>query len=212
MSFSATDCIFIMGTRGCGKSFLAKRLQNVWPRRVIIDPTLEYTDDHGKPIFPDAILVHDFQEFGQKLINLEKSKKFILIYQVEIFNIDEFEFEFNEICKILFNFGNIQIVLEEVQEFASTSKIVPWLRRLLLIGRHRGISLLFTSQRPGAINKNILSQCIHIFCGSIIEGNDLRYISSFLNQDAKLLNSLPIREFIWRSPNGVKKIRNDFEA
>lgn len=200
-----------MGRRGCGKSFLAKRLQQVWPRRIIIDPTSEYTDRNGKPIFPGAVVVHEFRDFCQKIIELEKLQKFELIYQFDQEN-QNFEAEFEELCRIIYYLGNVQLVLEEVQLYASTHQLPHWLKQLMLTGRHQGISLLFTSQRPGEINKTIFSQCIHIFCGSIIEGNDLRYVANFLNQDAKLLTMLPDREFLWRSSKGVKKIRNDFAA
>ena len=209
MSFAYTDCIFIMGRRGCGKSYLAKKLQQIWPRRIIIDPTGEYTDKSGKAIFKNAIVVHDFSEFGKKIIELEKLKKFVLIFQPGI-DTRNFEAEFDEICRVCYYLGNIQMVLEELQLYASTHQIPHWLKQLMLTGRHQNISLLFTSQRPGQINKTVFSQCIHIFCGSIIEGNDLRYVANFLNQDFKILTMLPDREFLWRSPKGVKKITNNF--
>lgn len=208
--FTATTCVFIMGMRGCGKSFLCKTLQKIWPRRVILDPMHEYTDLNGKPIFPGAIVVRSFEEFGRELIKLEKSKNFVLIFQFDENNRNA-EQEFEEICRLIYYFGNIQFVIEEVQLYSTTHLIPHWLKNLLMTGRHQGISLLFTSQRPGQINKNIFSQCEHIFCGQIIEGNDLRYISNFLNQNAKKLTNLPARKFLWRSPNGVKLISNDFK-
>lgn len=211
MSFKPTDCIGVMGQRGCGKSYLAKNLQKVWPRRVILDPTLEYTDQNGKPIFDGAFLVDNFSNFGKKILELQNSKKFVLIFQPGI-ELEDFSAEFDQICRVIFYFGGVQLVLEELQEYASPHQLPHWLRKLMLVGRHQNISVLFTSQRPGEINKTVLSQCAHLFCGNIFEGNDLRYISNFLDQDAKILKNLPDREFLWFSKNGIKKIKNNFST
>jgi DNA helicase HerA-like ATPase len=192
----------VMGRRGCGKSFLAKRLQALWPKRVIIDSLNEYTE---------GIKVSNFNSFCEKMAELKKNKtkKFVLIFQ---FNPeDDLNHEtFNQIMRLCYYFGKIQIVIEEVQLYASPHRIPHWLKQCLLTGRHQGLSLLFTTQRPGELNKTILSQCAHIFCGQIVEGNDLRYISSFLNQDAQRLSSLPERRFIYFSDDGIKEISNKF--
>lgn len=211
MKFAATDCIGIIGRRGCGKSHLGKKLQQMWPRRVILDPTFEYTDATGRPIFPGAIVVHNFFEFGKKIIELKNSKKFVLIFQPGI-ELEDFRAEFDQICRVIFYFGDVQIVLEELQEYASPHQLPAWLKKLMLVGRHQKISVLWTSQRPGEINKTVLSQCVHLFCGSIFEGNDLRYIANFLDEDSKKLKNLADREFFWFTQNNIKKIRNDFSA
>ena len=191
-----------MGRRGCGKSYLAKRLQELWPKRVIIDSLNEYKE---------GIKVQSFQGFCTEIQKLKdtKAKSFVLIFQ---FNPEEDlnEETFNQILRVCYYFGNIQIVIEEVQLYASPHRLPHWLKQCLLTGRHKGLSLLFTTQRPGELNKTILSQCAHIFCGQIVEGNDLRYIASFLNQDAQRLSSLPERRFIYFSDDGIKEISNNF--
>lgn len=202
MKIQATDCILVMGRRGCGKSFLAKRLQSIWPRRVIVDTLNEYSGQN---------VAFNFQEFSEKLIKLksENSKKFELIFQFNPEN-ENSEAEFNELLRLCYYFSNIQIVIEEVQLFSSPHFLPKWLKNCLLIGRHQNLSVLCTSQRPGEVNKTILSQCAHIFCGNIIEGNDLKYISNFLNLEAKKLVSLPDRKFIYFSREGIREISNKF--
>lgn len=196
------QCLTVMGRRGCGKSYLAKRLQELWPKRVIIDSLNEYKDGDK---------VKTFKDFCEKLIEFKntKAKSFVLVFQ---FNPEEElnEETFNQILRVCYYFGNIQIVIEEVQLYASPHRLPHWLKQCLLTGRHKGLSLLFTTQRPGELNKTILSQCAHIFCGQIVEGNDLRYIASFLNQDAQRLSSLPERRFIYFSDDGIKEISNNF--
>jgi len=200
--FKSTDCILIMGRRGCGKSYLAQKVQSVWPRRIILDTLGEYEEGE---------IVYSFHEFAEKLIQLKSSstQNFALIYKFDPES-DMSEEEFNEVMRLSYYFGNVQIVLEEVQNFSSPHVLPKWLKNCLLTGRHQNISVLATTQRPGELNKTILSQCAHIFVGQINEGNDLKYISAFLNQDAKKLVSLPERRFLYFGPEGVKEISNDF--
>lgn len=192
-----------MGRRGCGKSHLAQKIQDLWPRKIIIDSLNEYTEGE---------IVHSFHDFSEALIRLESLNPdaFTLVVQFDP-DTEEGEETFNEMLRLCFYFGNVQIVIEEVQLYSSPHKMPHWLKQCLLIGRHNNLSLLFTTQRPGELNKTILSQCIHIFCGQIIEGNDLRYISSFLNENSERLSSIPARQFLYFSEGNVKKITNDLK-
>ena len=203
MIFESHHCVLIMGTRGCGKSTLAKNIQVMWPRRVVIDTLNEYDENETTKI------VYSFEEFTQELLYYNDTNKpeFTLIYQFdpESENSDE---EFNQVMRVCYYLGNLQIVLEEVQEHSSVHSLPHWLRQCLLKGRHQNISVLSTTQRPGELNKTLLSQSQHIFCGQIIEGNDLRYVSSFLRQDSEKLVSLPKGQFLYFSAQGVTEINN----
>lgn len=196
----ATDCILVVGRRGCGKSYLAKRLQEIWPRRIIIDTLNEYSDGE---------IVRSFNDFSNKLIELKekKAQKFVIIFQFPVES-DILEPEFNQIMRLCYWFGNIQIVIEEVQNHCNTHWLPAWLKKNLLIGRHQKLSLLFTSQRPGEVNKTIFSQCSHLFCGNLIDGNDIKYVSNFLNQDSEKLVNLPDRRFLYFNNGKIIEISN----
>lgn len=195
------DCILVMGTRGCGKSFLARNIQKLFPRRIIFDTLNEYPGE----------TIHSFDELCFKLEDIERNNisDFELIYQFDPES-DDAVIEFDQAMRLAYYLGNLQIVIEEVQEFSGPHNLPKWLRNCLLKGRHRNISVLCTTQRPGELNKTILSQSRHIFCGNLIEGNDLRYISSFLGQNSESLTTLPPRQFIYFSPKGITQISNDF--
>ncbi len=201
-----TDCILIMGRRGCGKSFLAKGIQGIFPRRVIVDTLNEY-----RPEGPNQFLARNFSEFSEKLIEYKQNniRNFVLIFQFPVES-DQFEGVFNEIMRVCYYFKDIQIVIEEVQLHSNTQWLPSWLKKNLLIGRHQGLSLLFTSQRPGEVNKTIVSQCTHIFCGNLIDGNDIKYVSNFLNQDSEKLVNLPDRRFLYFHKGKISEISNDF--
>jgi energy-coupling factor transporter ATP-binding protein EcfA2 len=199
--FKSDDCILIMGQRGCGKSHLARNLQKMYPRKIILDTLADYSEGE---------IVHSFSEFADALTRHHSSgDDFTLIYKFHPESEASVE-EFDEIMRLSYYFGNVQVVIEEVHNFSSPHVLPHWLKQCLLTGRHQNVSLMITTQRPGELNKTILSQCAHIFCGKLVEGNDLRYISAFLGTDAKRLVSLPNRQFLYFSENGVQQISNDF--
>ena len=200
------QCLLVMGRRGCGKSYLAKKLQEIFPRKIIFDSLHEYGPEEGET-------VNSFLEFCEAITRLDSMKPdhFTLIVKFDIES-EVSLVEFDQMLKMSYYFGNVLVVIEEVQNFSNVHLIPHWLRNLLLTGRHQNIAMLFTTQRPGELHKTILSQCQHIFCGNIVEGNDLRYISSFLRQDAKNLVQLPERQFLYFGPHGISKISNDLKT
>jgi DNA helicase HerA-like ATPase len=192
-----------MGQRGCGKSFLGKRWQSLWPRRVIVDGLFEYTGADGK-------IVSNFFEFTKELLRLEREKPdgFVLIYQFDPES-QVSEQEFNEIVRLCYYLGNLLLVIEEIQDYATAHRLPHWLKKALLTGRHQNLSLLFTTQRPGELHKTILSQCAHVFCGKITEGNDLRYLSNYFRDETDRLALLPVRRFLYLHDGKISEIGND---
>jgi DNA helicase HerA-like ATPase len=198
MKFGVNDCFTVLGTRGCGKSYLSRKINKLWPRRIIIDPVGEFKE--GK-------IFTDFNLFSAELIKLKKenAKEFELIIQFDPDKIDH-EATFNAVLKLCFHYKNLQVYIDEIQMFSSPHYLPHYLKQILFIGRHHGISLICVTQRPGQLNKNILSQSTHIFAGQLHEKNDLNYIGNFLGVDAEKLINLPKREFIYFSPGEKIKI------
>lgn len=198
MKFKPTDCFTIVGTRGTGKSYLARVINSLFPRSVIIDPARDWTEGE---------VVTSFDKFAEKLTekNNENAKKFRIIFR---FSPDEKNKQelLNHVLRLCFHFKNIQVVIDEVQLFTNPHFLPSYLENLLFIGRHEGISVMAITQRPARINKSILSQSAHVFVGQLHEKNDLNAVGDFLNEDSNKLISLPKRTFIYFSPEFGKKI------
>lgn len=202
--FKSTDCFLAMGRRGCGKSTLSKNLQSAYPRRVIIDSLYEYEEGE---------VVYSFEEYSTKLLELSKkrAKEFVVILRVAHDDPQATDIV-NHAIRIAFEFGNLMIVIEEVQLFSNHHILPAYLKNALLIGRHHNIALFFTSQRAGEIHKTILSQCNHIFVGQMHEKNDITYLKSFLGEAVDKLPNFPVHEFLYFSQSGkISRVKNSLD-
>ena len=206
MTFSITDKILLIGRSGCGKSWLGKMIQKVYPRRIIFDTTEEYTDDR-------FTYVHSWNEFSNFLIANHDSKKFVLVVRFNTEDEDLNEVTFNEMMKAIYRFGNVMVVIEEVQDYCSPHYIGFWFKKCMTSGRHRSLSFIFTTQRPSIINGNIFSQSTHIFTGNLIKKSDASAMADLLNMDRKEFNVLEDRKFFWfyiyRNPKTIKISSNE---
>lgn len=190
--FSATDVVTILGKRGSGKTTLGRKIQSVYPRLVIFDRLHEYECEENEE-------VETFDAFAEKIKWSLDQEQFKIVFRFDI-EADNHDEVFNHALRVLYYRGSCCVVVEEVHNFASTHFLPQWFREILLTGRHRELSLILTSQRPAEIHKTLLSQSAHIFCGSMHESNDLRYLSSFMGDDAEKLPHLPQFRFLHFRP------------
>lgn len=186
-------------------------LQGMWPRRVIFDPMDEYPVGRK---YPGRTAARTFDEFTAELARLdrEEPKAFELVVKIDLEKDEEqVELEFDEALKLLYDFGNLLIVVEEVQMFSHSHSIPHRLRNCLLTGRHKGLGLMFTSQRPGEVHKTIFAMCAHVFIGQTSEGNDLRYLTNMIGDAAKRLPAFKPRRFLYYGPHGISEISTEGE-
>lgn len=203
--FSPTDVITVLGKRGSGKSTLAKKIQSIYPRVVIFDRLQEYPKESGAN-FHDVSTFEGFGAAVQHCVSLQKFK-IIFRFDVEATNHDAV---FNEALRVLYYMGKecggLCIVVEEAHNFASRHFLPQWFKECILTGRHKGLSIITTSQRPAEIHKTLLSQSHHIFCGMLHEKNDIAYLQSVMGDDALKLSQLRQFNFLHYSPGEKSKI------
>lgn len=209
--FKLTDCISILGSRGCGKSFLCKNVQRVFPKVVVIDTLKEYTPEEEAK--RGGVIFDNFEVFAEALFEAKskRKKRFRFIFQFDVEEENK-ELIFDQLLRVLYKCGNLMIVIEEVQLHATTHKLPFWFKNCLLTGRHQNLSIAITTQRPGELNKTILSQCNHIFAGQMHEKNDLKYVSNFLGTDSEKLSNLEKRKFLyWRPGEKILIVSNNLQ-
>lgn len=209
--FDAVTVTSILGMRGCGKTHLSRKIQELYPRVVIIDVTGEYTD---------GIECYTFEDFAKALTDSLELEKFRIIFHSHM-DAGAEEKEVIEHCIRLAlirssaeeaKFNNLLLVYEEVQNYSSAHSMPHYLRYSYLTGRHHGVAILATSQRPAEVHKTILSQSHNLFAGLCQDPNDIKWLSSRLKDRAEKLYTLPKRQFfLQRGTENVKLLNNELE-
>lgn len=199
--FKSTDVIGIFGRRGSGKSFLGKKIQTAFPRRIIFDTTFEY----------DGQIITSYDEFAEFMLAHENSKEFEVIVRFDIDTSKKSE-QFDEMVKLIYARGSVLVVIEEIQNFCTPYQMSPYLEHLFTTGRHRDLAVIFTTQRPAQVHKTAMSQCTHIFCGQLHDKNDLNQVSNFLGRESKELSNLKEHHFIWWRPGKIVQLDDNFRV
>lgn len=199
--FRQTDLIAIFGRRGSGKSTLCKTIQRAFPRVVVIDLLHEYPDSQADHV------ATTFEGFGRICAHLAdtKPKKFRVIFRFDVEK-DENPEEINQVLRVLYHLGNCVIVIEEIHHYMRREVMPPWLKKIVLLGRHRGLGILATSQRPAEVSKTFVSQCHHVFAGVFFERNDLAYFADTIGSASQLLEKVKPFRFIHFEPGKPVKI------
>lgn len=184
------DCTTIVGMRGSGKSFLARKLGIAYPKQVIFDPVCDWND---------GVIVSSFDGFCEKIRKFKDIDRGNLIFRFS--PDDESKAEtLNEALRILYSMGNVQAVIDEIQLFCTPHYMPPYLENLYFIGRHKKVGVTAITQRPSRLNKSCLSQSNHVFVGQLHEKNDISVVANFLNLSYQEISSLKPREFYHYSP------------
>jgi hypothetical protein len=191
-----TDIHTILGRRETGKSYLAKKIADKYPRLLIFD-TL---DD---PLYVDIKNhFYDIKELFNFLKKTENEKYFKAVYHFDA-SLDDPQIlaEFDLICMIVFYRTDMTILVEEVQTFSNTSAwgLSKWFRNLIFKGRHSNISIICTTQTPSNLNKKILGQTNYLYCGQLSTKADIDYVEQFTDLDGVEIQNLADRKFIFKS-------------
>lgn len=209
--FDAVTVTTVLGFRGCGKTYLSRKIQSLYPRVIVIDVTGEYSD---------GIECHDFEEFSKAILESTDKENFRIIFHSHMDAGPEEKDVIDHCIRLAMlrssapeaKFNNLLLVLEEVQNYSNSHSIPHYLRYSYLTGRHHGMAILATSQRPAEVHKTILSQSHNLFVGNVQEQNDIKYLASRLGDNADLLYTLPQRKFILqRGAEPIKFLNNDLE-
>lgn len=133
----------IVGKSLYGKSFLAKRLLRYSPNWLFFDPTGTVSE---------GTVITGLWELKE---HLEMDPKYIKItYRPE----GDREHEFDEICQLVMNLGNLLFLVDEMHEFVTPHSIPEEFSKVLHYGRHKQVKICGIVQRFIFLNLNFFSQ------------------------------------------------------
>lgn len=138
---------------------------------------------------PRRLLVWDFKreyaEFGtvtESIVDacdLTAGKTFAVVFQPAM-DSKRRAVQFDQFCRLAYALGNLTLVVEELAFVTQPSWAPDAWKMMTCTGRHQGIHIIGTSQRPAQIDKDFLGNATMIQCGRLQDKNDVRVLANLL--------------------------------
>ena len=155
------------------------------PRWILYDYKWEY---HSSA-YASAVETHDLTQIIHHYNNRVQRVIFKPIHKT----LDEFD----NFCRVCYQFQNLMIVIEEVDQFATSYFCPSNLKVLLDVGRMKGLGLYLTARRTKRVNPDIISNANHVIVFRQIRPEDLEYLRSYIGDAVQQLPDAPQYYFVW---------------
>lgn len=182
IKIKSNERVYICGQTGSGKSVLFKTIILPQIQNYVIYDYKEEINIEGAEIFTAP---EDF---------LSKKNRPAIIYRPKTGQDEEFDI----LCKQVFYRGNNVLVLDEMANHVTATKILPYHDMILRLGRSRGVGNINITQRPRYTHNNIISQTEHFFMFYLNQLTDRRKMAEILGED--VLKKIPKYYFWYYTP------------
>lgn len=136
----------LFGRRGMGKTTLARQIARHQARLVVWD----YIGEYGPLVLRCEGDVRSLAEY----LRWARSQRFAAARFVPRDGTAE---EFETFCSTVNCFSNLLVVVEEVAAVCNASYLPPAFGRIVRQGRHRGLGVLWTTQRLNEVSRTLTS-------------------------------------------------------
>lgn len=92
----------------------------------------------------------------------------------------EVKTQFDRFCRIVWELNGATVLVEELSRVTMASWSPPAWKNLSTAGRHQGLTIIGTSQRPATIDKDFLGNCTEIRCYRVNYDNDAKVMADSL--------------------------------
>ena len=169
----------VFGQRGSGKTtWLFRNLESLKPF-VLIDPLYD-------PKFK-RLGLYDISSL-RHLMDSFKNGKPERVY-MSPGNVEVFDF----ICYTVFAYGNINLVIDEVDQYSDNWNLTEQFKKLIKYGRHKKVNITMVARRPLEMNKLLRSQTNH-FIIFPLGREDIRELESHIGSEAQKIYALKTGE------------------
>lgn len=181
--------VAVIGSTGSGKSHFVKKVLDAKPPRVMIwDPMKEY--GHAGTVVRDktAALVALLRKVG--------GGSFAVVYQPNKDSEKAMREQFTVFCKAALAVGKVLLVVEEMALVTKAGYSPPGWLEVVTGGRHYGLMVVGTSQRPALLDKTFFSNCTMIRVGKLSSAGDKKAVADAIDVNADLLRQLRPRQWL----------------
>ena len=207
--YLVTERSAVIGQSGSGKSYLVSVICEELAASnlgfVVIDTEGEYAGLSGYKsidVIDEIEGISTDEERVRKII--EESKRIVLdVSETDPKVIDKFLGSVYQVATDMFREGRHRqnpflVIVEEADIYVpQRGRGLDILQVMSRRGRKRGLGILFATQRPALVNKNVLSQCNNVFIGKLTLRNDIDSVRIFFSSmdDARQLTALEPGQF-----------------
>jgi len=182
--------IAVAGRKGSGKSTLTREILQHAPRLFLFDTMGEHS------WVPDQFTDLD-QAWVYIAMHGAESESFVGSYLPEGSRDDSLETDFAEICTAVYESGNMSFAVEELPMLSQPNYVPPAFDRLIRLGRHRSINILYTGQRLSECPRRVTAATDVFILFAHTEPRDLDAIAERCGPEiAQLVSQLGEHEFL----------------
>lgn len=98
--------------------------------------------------------------------------------------------QFDAFCRIAYAAGHCAVVGEELAFVTSASKAPPGWSMINLKGRHKGLTIYGTTQRPARVDKDFFGNCTRIRCGRLNYATDQKTMADVIGVPVEAIGAL----------------------
>ncbi len=150
--------VAVIGSTGSGKSHFVKAVLEAKPPRVMIWDAMREYNHAGKVIKEKtADLVAQLRKVGRG--------DFALVYQPKKESESVMREQFAIFCKAALAVGDVLLVIEELALVTKAGYSPPGWLEVVTGGRHYGVKVVGTSQRPALLDNLFFSKCTNLRVG-----------------------------------------------
>jgi hypothetical protein len=192
VSANTADCIGAIGASGTGKSLYAlERLRDRGARPALIWSPLELTDNYAKKTGGDLVRTIP------GLVAGIKQRRPVLVF-VPSGNAKKIAAQFDLFCRAVWHTPKCVALIEELSRVTTPGWAPQAWQNLSTAGRHQGLTVIATAQRPAQIDKDFLGNCTEIRAFRVNYENDARAIASVMRDKPETFLELPDLHYIHR--------------
>lgn len=181
----------VIGRSGSGKGTFVKAFCRKWRKGILVWSPLEATDQYAQVI--GGVRVSSVAE----LVAALKAGKKRIVMQPSI-DPKVIKVQFDRFCRVAWELDGWMVIVEELSRVTMASWApIPW-KNLSTAGRHGGMFLIGTSQRPAQVDKDFLGNCSEIRSYGVGSKRDAVAMADVLFCDWKEIIGLPLGHYLHR--------------
>lgn len=182
----------VIGASGNGKGLFVKNEKIArWRGPIIVWSPLERTDQYARVIGGKA-----YASVAAMVTAIQKGERRVVLVPPR--ESKPMKVMFDRFCRVAWELEGWMVIVEELSRVTMPSWAPPAWKDLSTAGRHQGLNIIGTSQRPAQIDKDFLGNCSEVRCYGLVYGNDAKTMADVMAVTPEHLRNLQKFHYVHR--------------